>query len=103
MRHADRLELDVRVEPDPVQDIGGEVLIGVVPKPALQVGQIEVRFEGRVEVADDAALRAAIPNAVSRPGGHLRLADGDSLTVLTAHVGRGHPCGKLVANAGEIR
>ena len=103
MGHEDRLKLDICVEPDPVQDVGGEVLIGVVPETAFQIGQIEVRCEGRVEVTDDAALRAAIPDAVSCPRGRLRLADGDGLAVLTANVGRGDSCGQLVANTHEIR
>ena len=61
------MQLDIGVESDAFEDIGGEVLVRVVAEPTLEVDEIEVGVRRGVEVAEDTALRPAVPYSVASP------------------------------------
>ena len=50
VRHEHRLQLDIRIEPRALEQVGYEVLVGVVGQPTPQIRSIEVRVDGRAEV-----------------------------------------------------
>ena len=54
------LQLDIGVEPDALQDVGGQVLVRVMTEPAFKVAEVEVSVRRGVEVAENAALVPAV-------------------------------------------
>ena len=102
MRYPHGLQLDIGVESDPFEDIGCQRLVGVVAKPALEVGEVEVSVWSGVEVAKHTAFAPAVPHSVARPLGCLGLADGDGLAAGAIDAGRGNPGGELISNRGEV-
>ena len=70
MRNKHVLELRVRIEPHPFDDVSNERLVRVVTKSIVQVGQVEVALKGTVEVCDHAAvgtLEGAVPDQTACP------------------------------------
>ena len=71
-------------------------------EPPPEVGEVEVRVRKGTEVTEYAAFAAAVPDPVSCPLGHLRLADGDRLSAPATDVSGWDPGGQLVADGDEV-
>ena len=67
-------------------------------EPTLKVDEIEVGVRRGVEVAEDTALRPAVPDSVASPLRCLGLANGNGLTAVAADLGGGDAGGELVAD-----
>lgn len=106
MRNKHVLELRVRIEPHPFDDVSNERLVRVVTKSIVQVGQVEVALKGTVEVCDHAAvgtLEGAVPDQTACPWFRFEvLAQGGGRRAVAGDLGRWRAQVETVANVEHV-
>eukprot|EP00966_Prymnesium_polylepis_P067683 1572354-Prymnesium_polylepis.1 len=67
VRDQHRLQLDIRIQPDALQQIGHKELIGVVVQPRAEIIQVEMSGQRRRKVEGSTASLATVPHNTTCP------------------------------------
>jgi hypothetical protein len=109
VRDEDCLQLHVRIEPNPVEQVRQQRLVGVAVEAAAEDVKVEVRLERRMEVKHLAAPVVsvlgggpAVPYSAARPVEELGLADGQRRRPVAVQGGGVEADGECVADAHQI-